>query len=155
MSIPEPSWFTDRTPIEHEIRFPGYDRQEAELHVRHERDEIPDDVRERELAELRRRYTMTVRLRPLDAGDVAAINEVRVSDGGGSIPIGEGRLLAIEMALVSWSRTESITRETIRRLNPLVAQAIYDRVDAGEDTAAQEPDPPTTGLLELEAVESS
>ena len=99
-----------------------------------------------------------VELRPLTAGDVAVLNEIRLNaGGGGAIALGEAKLLAVERALVGWSLPQAITRDTIAQLNPLVFEEIYRLVDGGEGAngtgppiaaATPEPQPTTEGAAE-------
>lgn len=130
-------FFVRQETTDHEIAVPGRDRQLKACRARLEQEKRPEGEIKKELDALSATLTATVKLRPLNAGEMAKINEIRVDAGGGTIPIGEGRLLAVELALVEWSLDQPITRDTIRQLNPVVFQRIYDLVDVGG-----EPDDP-------------
>lgn len=92
-----------------------------------------------------------VELRPLNAGDRAEFNELKIaSDGDAGIDVGLIQLLMVDRALVSWSfeRTKSV--ETIRVLDPDVFDQIWGHVSMGNPTLADavddlkadgEPDP--------------
>lgn len=153
-------WFTSNKTAEHEIYLPGInevvDRRLEELKTR-KREQLAaegvdteaideqleqlenDDAVRAELDGIRRDMTATVKLRPLNAGDIAAINELKVSRQGASIALGEVKLLAVEMALVEWSIGQPITKDTIAQLNPLVFEQIHDLVDVGGDNPPTAP----------------
>lgn len=155
----KPKWFVKHDVAEHEIHFPGMGEElairghqlEAEARVRLGLDDkldepLPDEEQatiDAELERLKAEYTMTVKLRPLDAGDVARISELRLGVGGASIQLGEAKLLAVELALEAWTLDVNPTRESIAQLNPIVFEQIYDLIDVGEGTVgAGSPTPP-------------
>lgn len=154
MSTASPKWFVKHDVAEHDIHFPGMGEELAIAGAR-----LEDAARERlqltdkgddgqlpplpepdqatidaELERIKADYTIRVKLRPLDAGDVARISELRLGVGGASIQLGEAKLLAVELALEAWTLDVQPTRETISQLNPLVFEQIYDLVDVGEGT---------------------
>jgi hypothetical protein len=97
------------------------------------------DTYDREITDPESGEKATVTLRPLSWGDVAKMNEIRfaqdeTAEGGGVAKMapGENKLLLVELALVKWTLPFEITRETIRKLNPLVGEQIYRHVDVGE-----------------------
>lgn len=158
-----PQWFVKHDTREHDIHFPGMGEelaitghrleQDARARLELKADErLPDDEQAKIDAELERvkaEHTIKVRLRPLDAGDVARISELRLGIGGASIQLGEGKLLAVELALESWTLDVQPTRETIAQLNPMVFEQIYDLVDIGEGSVGTgSPTPPARDTAE-------
>lgn len=119
-------WFTRRDAAKHQIELPGSD-EKAE-----------------------------VELRPLNAGDVAAMNELKLSGEGASLALGEVKLLTVERALVGWSLGREITPDTIRQLNPLVFEQIHALVDIGGGAdGTGPPTPPVSTELPTEGADNS
>jgi hypothetical protein len=77
----------------------------------------------------------TVKLRRLNAGDQAAIQDtLRMSineDADASMAIGTMRMLTVRRALVGWSWMPSPTPETISQLEPEVFEQIYSYCEMG------------------------
>lgn len=80
----------------------------------------------------------TVWLRPLNAGDRAEFNEIKVlAEGDGSIQTGRIQLLMVERALVDWTLQQDgaklpISSEIIRQLEPSVFDQLYEHVSFGD-----------------------
>lgn len=75
-----------------------------------------------------------VELRPLNAGDRAALEDTIRMEAGDSNPqvlLGTMRRLTVERALVGWSLEVSPTPETIKSLNPDVFEQIFEHVNMG------------------------
>lgn len=85
--------------------------------------------------------------RPLNAGDRAEFNELRIyGEGDGRMPVGRIQILMVERALVEWEIPDlPITPETIGSLDPVLFDQLYQAVSLGNPTAAElgldEPDP--------------
>jgi hypothetical protein len=80
----------------------------------------------------------TVWLRPLNAGDRAEFNEIKVlAEGDGAIQTGRIQLLMVERAVVDWTLEQDgaklpISSEIIRQLEPAVFDQLYDHVSFGD-----------------------
>src|SRR3954462_2543813 len=78
-----------------------------------------------------------VTMRPLNAGDRAEFNEIRLlsdGEGGGEGQLQPGRmqLLAVERAVVTWTIPgPGPTAETIAQLDPRVFDQLYELVSFG------------------------
>lgn len=134
-----PDWFTKPVTQKHDVTFPGLDAELAKVEAPRRDDHPGDEAFERaveaaecELQAIRSAYTMTVELRPLDAGDMAELQEIRLRENGGAVAIGENKLLAVEKAIVGWSLPTAPTRDAIRQLNPIVFEKLWELVDVGE-----------------------
>lgn len=79
----------------------------------------------------------TVWLRPLNAGDRAEFNEIKVlAEGDGAIQTGRIQLLMVERAVVDWTLEQDgsklpISVEIIRQLEPSVFDQLYEHVSFG------------------------
>lgn len=130
-------WFVKSDTAEVDILHPHATHAIAEARKQLEADEIGEDAVRQALDLIRQENTITVKLRPLNAGDIASINELKVSaTGGGSVMIGEAKLLAVELALTAWTLPAAITRDTIRQLNANVLEQIFEAIDIGEGASA-------------------
>ena len=102
-----PSWFVQRETYDRKIIYPGTDDEAS------------------------------VTMRPLNAGDRAEFNEIRLlSDGagGGEAQMQPGRmqLLTVERAVVSWTIPgPGPSAETIQQLDPRVFDQLYELVSFG------------------------
>lgn len=80
----------------------------------------------------------TVWLRPLNAGDRAEFNEIKVlAEGDGAIQTGRIQLLMVERAVVDWTLEQDgsklpISSEIIRQLEPSVFDQLYEHVSFGD-----------------------
>lgn len=101
------------------------------------------DTYDREIKDPVSGDTATVTLRPLTWGMTLQQNEIKLEqteEGGGRARMapGDDKLLLVELALVDWTLTDDngakvpITRETIRKLNPLVGEQIHRHINVGE-----------------------
>lgn len=79
-----------------------------------------------------------VEFRPLNAGDRAEFNEIRLSQDGGSVDVGLIQLLMTKRAIVSWSFEKDPTVDVIRQLDPAIFDEIYEYVSLGNPTLADE-----------------
>lgn len=78
----------------------------------------------------------TVKLRRLNAGDQAAIQDtlrMSLGDDGtdSSLALGTMRMLTVKRALIDWSWRPSPTPELIAQLDPDVFEQIYSHVEMG------------------------
>lgn len=108
------------------------------------------EVYEREITDPETGEKAQIWLRPLAWGDVLKMNEIKLEqdeagEASARLNPGQNKLLLVELALVRWSLPDEITRETIRRLNPLVGEAIYRHVDVGEAPSSEEDEEPGEG----------
>jgi hypothetical protein len=118
-------------------------------------------------------YTRTVKLgesewqvtlRPLSAGDRAAIQDLtRVSSGGEDVglQLGTMQMLTVTRAVVTWTLPQPPTAETIAALHPDLFEQIFELTSFGEipaEEGAAAADPlaeSSSGSSEPSAVESS
>lgn len=135
--MPEPSWFVSREITKHEIALPSVELRDKKL-AKMAEDGNPEEA----IAAERERLTATVSLRPLNAGHVARMNELKLKSDGASIDLGAAKVLAVEFALVDWSLPTPITADTIKQLNPMVFEQIYELVDGGEGANGSGPPQP-------------
>jgi hypothetical protein len=135
--VTDPSWFVSREISKSEIALPSVELRDKKLKQLRE-DGNTDDAIEAE----RERLTGWVELRPLNAGHVAQMNELKLKSDGASIDLGAAKVLAVEFALVNWSLPSPITVDTIKQLNPMVFEQIYELVDGGEGANGSGPPPP-------------
>lgn len=133
----DPSWFVGREITRHEIALPSAELRERKLQKL--RDDGNDDAA---VAAAREQLTGWVELRPLNAGHVAQMNELKLKSDGASIDLGAAKVRAVEFALVNWSLPSPITADTIAQLNPMVFEQIYELVDGGEGANGSGPPPP-------------
>lgn len=155
------SWFTKRETERHQIHLPGVDEEVARA-IADMRDASVEERRERE-EEIRAAMTAEVELRPLNAGDMALLNELRLEQDGASIQLGAVKLRTVQLALVGWSLQENgtlkpITPDTIKQLNPFVFDQIYRLVDVGEGANGSGPPSPAASeppVSPQDAAESS
>lgn len=94
-----------------------------------------------------------VELRPLSAGQLAKLQELRLIEGEGSIQVGRMKILQMVAAIVAWSFSEPVNEHTIAQLKPLVFEQIYEHVDAGGGES-EEPDPTSSSSPEPESTNS-
>jgi hypothetical protein len=159
--VTETSWFTKRETERHEIFLPGIDQAVADA-LASMRDASHEERQARE-AEIRAAMTAEVELRPLNAGDMALLNELRLEQDGASIQLGTVKLRTVELALVGWSLQDNgsvkpITVDTIKQLNPFVFDQIYRLVDVGEGANGSGPPQPAASeppVSAQDAAESS
>lgn len=79
--------------------------------------------------------TASIEIRQLNAGDVASIHDsIRLStDAEPEVKLGAFRFAMVEAALVSWSLPEDLTPNTLRQLEPIVFDQIYQAVNSSQD----------------------
>lgn len=141
----ETTWFTKRETERHEIHLPGIEAEVVRA-IASMRDASEEERRSRE-EQIRASMTAEVELRPLNAGDMAILNELRLEQDGASIQLGTVKLKTVQLALVGWSLQDNgsvkpITPDTIKQLNPFVFDQIYRLVDVGEGANGSGPPPP-------------
>lgn len=80
----------------------------------------------------------TVTFRPLDAGDRAEFNEIRIvgEDGESAVQTGRIQLLAVARAIVDWTLEQDgaklpISVDMIRQLEPAVFDQLYEHTSFG------------------------
>lgn len=110
----------------------------------------------------------TVTMRPLNAGDRAEFNEIRIlqsddDDGAseGSIRPGRMQLLTVERAVTEWTLPQPPSSATIANLDPRVFDQIYEAVsfgnrkkpDAIEGVATRKEDDTTVVPLQSDTAE--
>lgn len=78
-----------------------------------------------------------VELRPLNAGDRAEFNEIKLQASGGQYSIGLIQLLMVERAVEAWSFETPPTLDTIRMLDPDIFDQIFEHVSLGNPTIAE------------------
>lgn len=104
----------------------------------------PRDTYERPIVHPESGAEATVTYRPLNAGDRAELNEMRVLDDGagggeGRYSLAQQQLRATEMAVVAWTLPgPSPTPESIRQLDPKVFDLIYKHVSFGKPKSVAE-----------------
>lgn len=80
----------------------------------------------------------TVTFRPLDAGDRAEFNEIRIlSEGEGAVRTGRISVLMVERAIISWTLKQDgeplpVTSAIINALDPSVFDQLYEHVSFGD-----------------------
>lgn len=82
----------------------------------------------------------TVTFRPLDAGDRAEFNEIRIlSEGEGAMRTGRISVLMVERAVIAWTLKEEdgvtplpLTSAIINALDPSVFDQLYEHVSFGD-----------------------
>lgn len=86
----------------------------------------------------------TVTLRPLDAGDRAEFNEIRIlSEGEGAMRTGRISVLMVERAVVAWTLKEEdgsplpVTSAIINALEPSVFDQLEEHVSFGDPDVKQ------------------
>lgn len=148
----EASWFVSREITKREIALPSVELRDKKLAQMRE-DGNSDEAIKAERA----RLTGWVELRPLNAGHVAQMNELKLKSDGASIDLGAAKVLAVEFALVNWSLPSPPTSDVIKQLNPMVFEQIYELVDGGEGANGSGPPPPAaeTPQPAKDAAESS
>lgn len=133
----EASWFVSREITRCEIALPSVQARDKKL------DEMRTAGAAAEAIEAKRaEITAWVDLRPLNAGHVAQMNELKLKSDGASIDLGAAKVRAVEFALVDWSLPSPVTADTIMQLNPMVFEQIYELVDGGEGANGSGPPPP-------------
>jgi len=150
-----PNWFVPSTTQRHQIVFPGAQEVAAEMR----REQRPAAEVEEFLAE----HTMEVEVRGMTAGDAAMLQELRFTEAGeGKLAFGEASLVAVELCLVSWSLADPISRDSLRRLEPLVIEAIRAVIPEGklvvektEKQGANGSGPPLAAVAAPEAKDAS
>jgi hypothetical protein len=109
---------------------------------------VKNDTYDREIEHPVTKEKATVTMRPLNAGDRAEFNEIRLlysapdEDGGeaeteGAIRPGRMQILAVRRALVSWTIDMPITDATVQQLDPRVFDQIYGHVSFGNPKAQE------------------
>lgn len=101
----------------------------------------PDDENEK----------ITVTLRPLNAGDRAELQEMRIGagddgEGEGRVSLARQQVHAVQLALVAWSLPQAVSPETIAQLDPRVFDGIYKHVSFG-NPKADDPEDKTVPLV--------
>lgn len=97
---------------------------------------VQRDTYEREIEHPETKEKATVTMRPLNAGDRAELQELRLvegedGEGEGRIHIARQQLHAVRLALAAWSIDTPITADTIAQLDPRVFDQIYKHVSFG------------------------
>jgi hypothetical protein len=122
---------------------------------------VPGETYRRELRHPDSGEESYVVLRPLNAGDRAELEDTvqieageQREDGEEAVPrttvrMGLMKLLTVERAVVEWGLPVSPTRETIRRLDPEVLDAIFALVSFGGIPEEEEADGEESELVPL------
>lgn len=98
----------------------------------------------------------TVTFRPLDAGDRAEFNEIKIlAEGEGSVQTGRIQLMMVERSIVRWTLEQDgaplpPTLDVIRSLDPNVFDQLYEHVSFGKPKAEPEQPKQLDGLTVLE-----
>ncbi len=89
---------------------------------------------------------LEIYLRPLDAGDMAAIDEevgLAIGESGARFSLFTHKVGMVTRALVSWSLPDAVIPERISQLPPPVIDAIFAHVELFEGGADVDADHPT------------